>query len=342
MVAGEVCRHVAQEAAEAQSKVVAALKQVGKTWQVSNDQRGKALELLFGDELPEALAQRRFDAFTKAVGAGIIESGSRVDVARMLGDYFSSQPPFGKTAIKKNEFPDAIALQALESWAKQNGTVLLVVSKDSDWKRFAKASEHLIAIDDLAEALGHFHQNANVACARLVERVDKGQLDLVEAIRKVIEGEVDHSVFVPQMESSFSFEADVYDAVVKSVVLDPIANLAGPFSVVDKPSETELVVEAEVVVEIEVFADVTFSVRDSDGDQMPVGVARPKTITAETFNVLLTFEGDLAADAELVDAEVWAKGKSRYITVDFGAVEPQWDIDEEEEEEEEDGTDDKG
>lgn len=333
VVAGEVRRHVTQEAAEARSKVMAVLKEVGKAWQVSTGQRDEALALLFGKELPEALAHRRFNAFVKAVGAGVIESGPRVDVARMLDDYFSSKPPFGKSALKKNEFPDAIALQALASWAEEHGTVLLAVSRDADWKKFAKTSEHLVVIDDLAEALGYFHQNANVACARLVERVANGKLDLIDTIRGVIESEVDRSIFIPVMESAYNFDADVYEAVVKTVALDTIAYLAGPFSVVDKPSETELVVEAEVEVEIDVVADITFSVTDSvDRDEVPIGSARSKATINLTFNVLLTFEGDLAADAQLTDAEVWAKGKDRYITVDFGEVSPQWDIDEEEEE----------
>jgi len=333
VVAGEVCKHVTQEAADAQSKVGAALKEVGKAWQVSNGQRGEALTLLFGKELPEALARRRFNAFVKAVGARIIKSGPRVDVARMLDDYFSSKPPFGKSALKKNEFPDAIALQALESWAAEQNTVLLAVSRDTDWKKFAKTSEHLVVIDDLAQALGYFHQNANVACARLVERVANGQLDLIDTIRGVIKSEVDRSTFIPEMDSAYSFDVDVHEVVVKDVALDPIAYLSGPFSVVDKPSETELVVEAEVDVDIEVAADITFSVRDStDGDQVPIGSARSKTTMNLTFNVLLTFEGDLAADAQLLDAEVWTKGKNRYITVNFGEVSPQWDFDEEEEE----------
>jgi len=332
VVAGEVCRHVAHEAAEARSKVMAALKEVGKAWQVSNGRRDEAVELLFGKEQPEALSSRRFYAFVETVGAGIVESGARVDVARMLEDYFSSNPPFGKAALKKNEFPDAIALQALASWAAEQGTVLLAVSRDADWKKFAKTSQHLVVIDDLAEALGYFHQNAHVACARLVERVANGELDLIDTIRDAIEREVDRSVFIPEIESAYNFDADVHEVVVKEVALDPIAYLAGPFSVVDKPSETELVVEAEVEVEIEVFASVTFSVTDSiDKDQVPIGSAQSRATTNQTFNVLLTFEGDLAADAQLIYAEVWAKGKKRYIKVDFGQVSPQWDSDEEEE-----------
>ena len=133
------------------------------------------------------------------------------------------------------------------------------------------------------------------------------------------------------MASAYNFDADVDEAVVKAVTLNPIAYLAGPFSVIDKPSENRLVVEAEVEVEIEVFADINFSVTESiDKDQVPIGSARSRATTIQTFNLLLTFAGDLAADAQLTDAEVWAKGKNRYITVDFGEVSPQWNSEDEE------------
>ena len=339
VVAGEVQRHVALEAGEARSKVTAAFKEVGKAWQASTAKRDEALDLLFGGETPEALAQRRFATFLEEVGAGIIESSERVDVARLLQDYFSSKAPFGKSALKKNEFPDAIALHALEHWAEETGEVLLAVSKDSDWKKFAKTSEHLVVIEDLAEALSLFHQNANVACARLVERIRSGELDLIGPIRGVIESEVDSAVFLLEMESAYHYDADVHEAAVKAVALDELAYLFGPVSVVDKPSETELVVEAEVDVQIDLTANVVFSVPDAvDRDQVPIGSARVKRTLSRTFNVLLTFEGNLAADAALTDTEVLSKGRNHYIHVDLGAVEPQWDEEEEEEDDDEAGA----
>lgn len=334
VVAGEVCRHVAQEAAEARSKLTASLKQVGKAWQVKNGQRDEALKLLFGDETPEALAHRRFNAFVNQVGAGIIDSGPRVDVAQVLQDYFSSKPPFGRSAIKKNEFPDAIALQALANWAQETGVVLLAVSKDADWKNFAKTSKHIVVIDDLAQALGYFHQNANVACAKLVERFANGQLDLIDTIREVIEKEIDHSVFITEAESAYNFDADVDEVVVKGITLDPVAHFAGPFGVVDKPSETKLVVEADVIVELDVTADINFSVTDSiDKDEFTIGFTRSRATVYQTFSALLTFEGDLAANAQLTEAEVLVKGKSLYITVNFGRIGPQWDGTEDENDE---------
>ena len=101
----------AQEAAEARSKVTAALKEVGKAWQVSNAQRDEALAQLFGKELPDALARRRFDAFVKAVGAGIIKSGSRVDVARRVraatSQWISAKSDLNGTRMRKKRTSDS-------------------------------------------------------------------------------------------------------------------------------------------------------------------------------------------------------------------------------------------
>ncbi len=332
VVAGEVRKHVAQEAAEAKSKVTAALKEVGKAWQVSREQRSGVLETLFDDESPDELAARRFDAFMESVGAAVVKAEGRVDVSRMLTAYFAGEPPFGKSANKKNEFPDAIALQALEHWATKDGTVLLVVSKDGDWKRFAKASKSLVVVDDLALALSYFHQNANVACARLASRVADGELDITDAIWDAIKEAVDRSVVVPEIISGYHFDADIDDVRVTDVELDEIAYFAGPFRVIDKPSDTVLVVEAEVEAEIEVSATINFSVTDAfDKDEVPIGSTYATTTANRRFHVLLTFEGDLANDAELVEAEVSTEGRNVYLTVPFGEVGPDWGDDAEEE-----------
>lgn len=64
-----------------------------------------------------------------------------------------------------------------------------------------------------------------------------------------------------------------------------------------------------------------------DKDEVPIGGATPTMEETLTFKVLLTFEGDLAADAELVEAEIEAPKSNVYV--DFGEVGPNWDPDEE-------------
>jgi hypothetical protein len=87
-----------------------------------------------------------------------------------------------------------------------------------------------------------------------------------------------------------------------------------------------LVVEAEVAVTVDVTADLTFSIYDSiDKDEVPIGSARPTAEQVLNFKVLLTFEGDLAADAEVVEAEIDAPKTDMYV--DFGDVGPDWEPD---------------
>jgi PIN domain len=77
-------------------------------------------------------------------------------ISDLIQKYFQAKPPFSETGKKKNEFPDAIALMSLETWANKNQTKIIVVTSDNDWKNFCKSSERLLAIDDFAGALGLF------------------------------------------------------------------------------------------------------------------------------------------------------------------------------------------
>lgn len=327
VVVGEVVGHVTKEAQDSMSEVRKALKEVGRCWQTSNAQRDAALDALFGAESPHDLAARRFDAFEDATQLEVIDSGGRVDVAVLLSDYFSTRPPFGISATKKNEFPDAIALQALEAWAVEEDLMLLAISTDGDWKKYCRDSARLVVAEDLALALSYFHQNAAVASARLMQRLNEGTLDLQANLEVSVQHAVERINFIPEISSGYYFAADIDEVEVQAVELQQGAYEAGAFRVVDKPEEDVLVVEAEVAVTIEATADVTFFVYDSiDRDEVPIGGATPRAKQILNFNVLLTFQGDLSADAALVEAEIEASKTSVYL--EFGDVRPEWDPEE--------------
>jgi hypothetical protein len=247
-----------------------------------------------------------------------------------LNDYFSVNPPFGISANKKNEFPDAIALHALDAWADENNFLLLAVSKDGDWKKYCKNSEHIVIVDDLALALSYFHQNAEVACARLEQRLNDGMLTLDSYLDSAVQYAVERINFIPEVNSGYFFDAELGDVEVTAIELQRDAYEGGAFRVVDKPEENVLVAEAEIEVTINVTADFTFSITDSiDKDEVYIGSASPTTEQVLSFKVLLTFEGDLAEDAEVVEAEINAPKSSMYV--DFGEVGPDWEPDEPEE-----------
>lgn len=326
VVIGEVRNHIARDAQDARSKTVAALKEVGRSWQVQNPQRDAALAALFGTETAEQLADRRIANFRQATDFDVVSSVDRVNVSKMLAAYFSAKPPFGISVTKKSEFPDAIALHALEAWAEEEHLLLLVVSKDGDWKRYCKDATRLVVVEDLALALSYFHQNAEVACARLVQRLQDGALDLGEELVSAAQFAVERINFLPEVSSGYFCDAEMGEVEIKGVELRPDTYVTGPFRVVDKPEDDVLVVEAEIDITMEVSAYLTFSIEDSiDKDQVIIGGASPTTEKTVVFKVLLTFEGDLAGDAKLVEAEVEAPRSTVYV--DFGDVGPDWNSD---------------
>jgi hypothetical protein len=328
VVLAEVRNHVIRDALEAKSKTITALKEVSRAWQITNEQRDAALATLFGVEGGEQLAERRVNDFQDATECKKITSSHRVDVGRLLEDYFSSKPPFGLSSSKKNEFPDAIALQALESWADEKNALILVVSKDGDWKKYCKDSARLVVVDDLALALSYFHQNADVACSRLALRLREGSLSIDDDLKDAVQFAIERINFIPEVSSGYYFDAEIDEVEITEIELQEDAYSAGPFRVIDKPEDEWLVVEAVVTVTVAVSAYMTFSIYDSiDKDEVPIGGATPRTETSLTFKVLLTFEGDLAADAALVDAEIETSNSNFYV--DFGDVGPEWEPEEE-------------
>jgi hypothetical protein len=326
VVCGEVKAHVIRDATEAQSKVRTGIKEVSKAWQVSQAQRDAAISALFGVESPEQLAQRRISGFIEYASIEMVESGERASVAAVLAAYFAATPPFGKLATKKSEFPDAFALHALEHWANEKNLLMLVVSKDGDWQRYCKGSRHLVSSDDLAKALSYFHQNAEVACGRLVARFNAGQLPIEGAIQDAVRDATERMTFTPTVSSGYFYDADVYDIDVTAITIHVDIESPSPFKVIDKPEENVLVVEADVEATIAVSSSFYFSITDPiDKDEVPIGSASTTVDILVNVKVLLTFEGDLSEDARLVEVEVELGAQS--VEVDYGDVGPNWDED---------------
>ena len=74
-----------------------------------------------------------------------------LSMSPVLDQYFNRQAPFDIEGSK--EFPDAIALLALETWCARTQERTYVVSKDKAVRRAADESDHLIAVDSLDRLL---------------------------------------------------------------------------------------------------------------------------------------------------------------------------------------------
>ena len=74
-----------------------------------------------------------------------------LSIGPVLDRYFGRRAPFDAEGSK--EFPDAIALLALEEWCASTQERVYVVSRDRAVQRAAKESSHLIAIESLDRLL---------------------------------------------------------------------------------------------------------------------------------------------------------------------------------------------
>lgn len=96
-------------------------------------------------------AYRDFEWIVRYDWKAQIHAAADLRAGSVLDQYFERRAPFDENGSK--EFPDALALLALESWCAAAGQRVYVVSKDKAVGRAAEVSEHLIAVAGLDRLL---------------------------------------------------------------------------------------------------------------------------------------------------------------------------------------------
>lgn len=323
VVREEILSHLTERARDAQKDVEKSLKQAKEPWQVEDWEIEDIKKLVFGKLEAQEIAFERFSQFVKMTSLKIVEAQNYVMVGDLIHKYFQAKPPFSETGKKKNEFPDAIALMSLETWANKYQTRIIVVTKDNDWKNFCKSSERLIAIDDFAGALGLFQlQDADDICMHLSERYEKGELENVKkAISNALEYQMHDLEVYPEVSSAYSCEQESTEVIFNKFDF----KLYEPPNLIFRPvnfDDDNLVVESKLSVDVKIECSFSFSIYDSiDKDYVPMGSGSAKTQTNLDVDILVSFIGGLdkiGADVEVDDVEI----EITLPDVDFGMIEP--------------------
>lgn len=109
-------------------------EQTTKFYALKNLESGKALlnaanalngEFEFNIILDERLAKSN----------AIIIEYKKIEINKLMANYFEGKPPFNSKS-KKNEFPDAIAIQLIEEWCIANNQVIKTISTDKDFEGY--------------------------------------------------------------------------------------------------------------------------------------------------------------------------------------------------------------
>lgn len=151
-VAKEVLKHLNNAAADALHTAKKSIGQALFAFETEAPTREQLLEQISGGRLPADAATQRWDKFVNDTGCDVLDDALLVPTATIYDSYFAGEPPFG-TGRKKDEFPDALALHALEKTAEQEGIWILVVSNDGDWRAYCDQSDRLFLVPQIERAL---------------------------------------------------------------------------------------------------------------------------------------------------------------------------------------------
>ncbi|MBU2240432.1 MAG: DUF4935 domain-containing protein [Gammaproteobacteria bacterium] len=326
IVHNEAINHIAQEISKTRSSILQALRSANKQLKINLDVIDNAKALLSVNGSDVEIATERLEKFYEFIGAEKIDSGKYADLSTLIEMYFSTDAPFETGKDKKNEFPDAIALLALEGWAEENEINVIAVSQDKGWKNYAQDSDRITLVSSLAEALEKFQPHNKVAS--IIDHIREGSLlddgnHVLEEIEQAIINSIDGYDIWIEANSYMLFEWDDTSASYISHALYSDQDGLVEVRVVSINDEV-IVLKVEATVEVEVEASFDFSVRDSI-DKDYVGMGGNVCTTSESYHtdILLTLAGDFSRDfdgIEVTKIEVLETVKH----ADFGEVEPDW------------------
>lgn len=324
VVAAEIEKHLRADASEAQTKLRRAMRMMGRAGLIDDaDESAKTFEQALEPAAADDVARSRLAAWRDRVGALVLHAGEFVQLDEVMMRFFDGKPPFSASGSKKHEFPDAVALLALEKWSERSGHKVLVVSRDTDWQRYCSQSSRLVATADLRAALSAFQPQANRYVAlQLAESVTDDRFGLGPALLDALRTQGDRLKFTAEGESQFEAEFDFAEPEFTSVELPDGPSAAEVFATVDQDRGVrDVVVRVSATATVRLTSYFDFRKWDNDdGNYMPMGRGTIETTQDVGFGALVTITGADSAHMKIARVEIL----SDWIWVRLGEIEPDW------------------
>lgn len=268
----EVHKALAEKAKSAQDSLTKTIKSGAANRQFETDQLATLNAVRDNMLTPSDHAKKQMTEFVAKTGAEIV-AAERAEIKPILDKYFKNEPPFASKG-KKNEFPDAIALLSLESWAKDKNRRILAVSNDGDWKTFADHCQHIDVIDDLAKAMALLNELAEQTIPKakaVLNAIKVAHNDTVAMLQARLEFAVESEFIYLEFDSTFPGEEDGTSLSLVSYEIEGLDDGSTEIDVIRVGNGT-FAFRVPASITAKVYADISFSIRDSiDKDYVPMG-----------------------------------------------------------------------
>jgi hypothetical protein len=323
----ELQGHVTKRIKDARTKVARAIRVATDELCVDEESLRQVEHLLLGSG--DLSAEKRLSDFYSKTGAVAVGSLSVV-VSQLVEMYFSSKPPFENSGKKKAEFPDAIALLAVEAWAKERKGKVMIVSTDAGWRDFCAASEWLFIAEGLGEALAHFqpHNLAATLIRQLRSRIlAKDNSEILQDISDEIARFVERAVPEVEATSSYALDEQYVEAAYVSHDFHRGPNNEPEINLVRVHSDG-VVLQMTASVCYEVTAQFALSVFDSiDREYLPLQKRKVSTTATFDADIVVKVLGDFhrgLSEVEVEEVEI----EGTLDPIDLGDIDPDPERDE--------------
>ncbi len=230
------------------------------------------LQQISGGRSAAQAARERFDKYINDTGCEVVKDTELVDISTVFEGYFSGEAPFG-AGKKKSEFPDALALHALEGTAADRDIGMLVVSKDGDWREFCEQSERLYLVSGIEKALDLVNNAESEQRAAIVSWIMKDGEGHPE-IRQQIEHSIEQIEFTADGHApAGALEASAWSGTLKSVEWPDHADIdIIDTETLDGGDTLQVTASLPLLLVVQVPVELSFSVWDSvDKETLGIG-----------------------------------------------------------------------
>lgn len=333
IVINEIYSHLEKKSFESKKNVENAIKDASHYLQLEAEHTEEILAKIRELKNSKETAENIINKFINDTSAKILKAEGNVQISDLISRYFTNTSPFADTGKKKNEFPDAIALLSLETYAKKNKTKILAISTDKDWASFAENSPYIDVIEDLAQGIALFSPNAesDALCKVISRKIGTPEWKNIQSqIEDALPDAISDMQITAEADSTFYYEPSNFVEIEfiefdfekdpdSNAIITPIQRHVGG-----------LTIQAKVKVKAKVYTDFSLSIHDSiDDDYVSMGSASAEKEIDFDSSILFTIDGEIDyknpdnTESDKVEIHSIELLKNR-LTVDFGYIQPDW------------------
>lgn len=326
IVEREVIKHLNKKEMEVIEKIKSATKDDDLSNYLGCDDRfllhkNKLLNIHNQDDM---FTNNLWRDFINDCDVNIIESEGNVSIDELINLYFSCKAPFSESGKKKNEFPDAIALLAFKKWAVDNNQMILAVSDDKDWKKFAENEDWIDVVDDLGTAIETLRSICDNSLQDLVIDIQNNLFkEPYSLFLENIKEEIESKLYISEIYAESPFQYEIDDEMIQVNEIIEISNIR----LIDSDLES-VTIMIDCKVDYYAEASFCFFVKDSiDKDDVNLGSSHKSIEDLFSTEIVITLTGNIINGLESMDINE-IEITHTDVAIDMGYVHPFEDYDE--------------